>query len=105
MKPQIRETLLSDGPDDTSSIADEKIKIVTNSDDSAKKMTKSILKSSPKRKSLPDQADHKSTLRAAMVARDEKRIQFNIEEDKIKLEITQESTGSSVSSCQLLGPW
>lgn len=88
LKPQTRDTLLfSDDEIDDTEDNSVPIKIVSN--DTAKDLSgvRSILKTSP-RKSPPEQ---KVNLRAAMMARDEKRIQFNIEDDHpVNLVVTSE---------------
>ena len=73
------------------------IKIIAQ--ESSKENVKSILKSSPTRSAATSNSNNPiGNLRAAMIARDEKRIQFNIQEDSKNIVITSEEEEASSSA-------
>ena len=89
MKPEMKES----SEDDSTSMP---IKIIAQ--ESSKENVKSILKSSPTRSTTINSNNPVGNLRAAMIARDEKRIQFNIQEDSKNIVITSEEDEASSSA-------
>ena len=105
MKPEMKEAMASD--DESASVP---IKIVGNQD-ASKENVKSILKTSPTRTSGGGATSGSSAinpgagnLRAAMIARDEKRIQFNIKEDSKNIIITTDEEESSSAAIDDIKP-
>ena len=105
LKPEMKEAMASD--DESASVP---IKIVGNQD-ASKENVKSILKTSPTRNSGGGTASGSSAmnlgagnLRAAMIARDEKRIQFNIKEDSKNIIITTDEEESSSAAIDDIKP-
>ena len=105
LKPEMKEAMASD--DESASVP---IKIVGNQD-ASKENVKSILKTSPTRNSGEGIASGSSAmnlgagnLRAAMIARDEKRIQFNIKEDSKNIIITTDEEESSSAAIDDIKP-
>ena len=88
---------------------DMPIKIVGNQD-ASKENVKSILKTSPTRTSGGAASGSSAinagagNLRAAMIARDEKRIQFNIKEDSKNIIITTDEEESSSAAIDDIKP-
>ena len=106
LKPEMKEAMASD--DESASVP---IKIVGNQD-ASKENVKSILKTSPTRTSGGGGGGSGSSainlgagnLRAAMIARDEKRIQFNIKEDSKNIIITTDEEESSSAAIDDIKP-